>query len=179
MCRCRTLINSRAYKALVCHVAIQATQRSYFVSASSCTLCALRAITPKLLQIQEALLLQTDRATWCVKLLPTAAQQCRNKLHNKSVPNRSRPNGVIRGLQPPTATNFVHQLTTRSTVVVITRSTVDEFCWPHHRLALTKFSKSKVCGKVSEESKAQLIFLITQFRIGHRKLPCQNPNLSV
>jgi len=56
--------------------------------------------------------------------------------------------------------------------------TVDEFCWPHHRLAMAKFSKSRVWGKVPEGS--PLIFwrypnfLATQLRIGQRKSYAKN-----
>jgi len=67
------------------------------------------------------------RTTWrdvSVKILPNAAQQCRNNLYDKFRTNDS--NGV-RGLQSTCA--FSHDKLT--VVGVIYKLTVDENCWPH------------------------------------------------
>ena len=72
--------------------------------------------------IQEVLLPQTDYVS--VKILPNAAQQCRNNLYDKFRTNDS--NGV-RGLQSTCA--FSHDKLT--VVGVIYKLTVDENCWPH------------------------------------------------
>ena len=53
-----------------------------------------------------------------------------------------------------------------------------EFCWQRHRLATVKFSKSRAWGKVRGKYlyfRRHQNFLTTQYGIGGRKLPYQNP----
>jgi len=66
--------------------------------------------------------------------------------------------------------NYARPATTHATSSVwSTSSTVDEFCWTHHRLAVAKFSKSSDRDKVPEIG-LRLCFLNNWLLVTHRKI---------
>ena len=81
----------------VCYVALPSNQHLRFILAISGDVLVYVCITLQsdkfnVMQVkQEALLLQTDSVT---RYVSQNVVNCRNKLHNKSITNRSTPNGV-------------------------------------------------------------------------------------
>jgi len=90
---------------------------------------------PNLTEVKQKFCYHRQRDV-SAKILLTAARQSRNKLHRD-------PQQIevmeLEGYSRPRYNNLVHSATTRSTI--------EEFCWPHHQLAV---EKAKIWGKVLE-----------------------------
>ena len=108
-----------------------------------------------------------------VKILPTAAQQCRNNLYDKSRINRSNR---VRGLQSTQRViNFVHAARSRSTVVgVIHKLDRRRVLFTAQSTCRGEIFYVQCLGRSSRGKYSYfwryLNLLTTQFRIGQRQL---------